>query len=206
MTTAAGSGLLAWFDALPNLLVYAVLGLGAALENVVPAVPADTFVVLGGFLAAVGDLQARWVFLATWVGNVASALAMYRLGHTHGRDFFQHGWGRRLLNAHQMERLALFYGRWGTPAVFLTRFLPGLRAVVPVFAGVTHQRWPSVALPLASASAIWYGALVWAGTLAGHNLDRILGWVGRVNVWLMAGAALVGMAVFAWWWKTRHHG
>lgn len=172
----------------------------------VPAVPADTFVVLGGFLAALGDLQARWVFLATWVGNVASALAMYRLGHTHGSEFFQHGWGRRLLNPHQMERIAVFYGRWGTPAIFFTRFLPGVRAVVPVFAGVTHQRFVPVAVPLAAASAIWYGALVWAGTLAGRNVDRILDLVGRVNIGLMGGAVVVVLGATAWWWRTRHHG
>lgn len=205
MITSQGSALLAWFDGLPDPLVYGALGLGAAIENVVPPVPADTFVVLGGFLAAVGDLQARWVFLATWVGNVASALAMYRLGHTHGRGFFQHGWGRRLLNAHQMERIAVFYGRWGTPAIFLTRFIPGLRAVVPVFAGVTHQRFVPVAVPLAAASAIWYGALVWVGTLAGHNVDRILDLIGRVNVWLLAGAVVAVLGAFAWWWRTRHH-
>ena len=197
---------LAWLEAIPNVLVYVLLGLGAGVENVVPAIPADTFVVLGGFLAAVGDLQARWVFVATWLCNVGSALWMYRVGHTHGRDFFAHGWGKRFLNAHRMERLALFYGRFGTPAIFLTRFLPGLRAVVPVFAGVTHQRVASVAFPLAAASAIWYGTLVWLGTVAGHNLDRVLALLGEANLWLLGGAVVVGGAVATWWWRTRHHG
>jgi membrane protein DedA with SNARE-associated domain len=199
-------GALAWFQALPDLLVYALLGAGAAVENVVPAVPADTFVVLGGFLSVVGGLQARWVFLATWVCNVASAIAMYRVGHRHGRTFFSTGWGRHVLNPHQMKRMARFYDRFGTAAVFLTRFLPGLRSVVPVFAGVTHQRLLPVAIPLAAASAIWYGALVWAGTFAGRNLDAVLGLLGRVNGWLL-GVALVAFAgVLAWWWRTRHHG
>ncbi|NJD18594.1 MAG: DedA family protein [Gemmatimonadetes bacterium] len=201
-----GSDLLAWVDGVPNALVYVALGVGAAVENVVPAVPADTFVVLGGFLAAVGDLHARWVFAATWVGNVASALAMYQIGRTRGRSFFTEGWGRRLLNARQMERLAVFFGRWGTAAIFLTRFLPGLRAVVPVFAGVTHQRPATVVLPLAGASAIWYGALVWGGTMAGHNLARVLEALGTVDSWLLLGAVAVGAAAVRWWWRTRHHG
>lgn len=201
-----GEGFVAWVDRIPNLVVYLALGAGAAVENVIPAVPADTFVVLGGFLAALGDLKARWVFLATWGCNVASALVMYRVGHTHGREFFLSGWGRRLLNPHQMKRLGVFYGRWGSLAIFVTRFLPGLRAVVPVFAGVTHQRASSVVVPLAAASAIWYGALVWAGTLAGHNLDRVLGVVRDVNLWLLVGAFAVGGGACFWWWRTRHHG
>ena len=199
-------GALAWLEAVPNVLVYVVLGLGAAVENVVPAVPADTFVVLGGFLAAVGDLQARWVFVATWLCNVASALLMYRVGYAHGRSFFAHGWGARLLNPHQMERMALFYDRFGTAAIFLTRFLPGLRAVVPIFAGVTRQPFLPVAVPLVLASAVWYGALVWGGTLAGHNLDLVLATLGRVNLWLLGGAVVVTVVVGRWWWRTRHHG
>ena len=199
-------GILAWVEGVPDVLVYLALGAGAAVENVLPAVPADTFVVLGGFLAAVGDLKARWVFLATWLCNVASAVAMYEMGRRHGREFFEKGWGRRLLNAHQMERLAVFYDRFGTAAVFFTRFLPGLRAVVPVFAGVTHQRPRAVVIPLAAASALWYGALVWAGTAAGHNLGRVQEALGRVNLWLLLGALAVGAGVARWWWRTRHHG
>lgn len=197
--------LLAWFESLPNVVVYLVLGGGAAVENVIPPIPADTFVVLGGFLAAVGDLQARWVFVATWVGNVASALAMYRLGHRYGRALLEGRWGRRFLNVHQLQRLQGFYDRWGTPAIFFTRFLPGLRAAVPVFAGVAHQKFWSVALPLATASAIWYGALVWAGSLAGHNLGMVLAIIQRVNGWLVVVALLVAGALAAWWWRTRHH-
>lgn len=197
--------LLIWFEGLPNVAVYLVLGGGAAVENVFPPIPADTFVVLGGFLAAVGDLRIRWVFAATWFGNVASALVMYRLGHRYGRPLVEGPWGRHFLNLHQLQRLQGFYERWGTPAIFLTRFLPGLRAAVPVFAGVAHQRLWSVAIPLATASAIWYGALVWAGAFAGHNLGAVLRVIGEVNVWLIAVAVAVVAALAWWWWKTRHH-
>lgn len=199
-------GLLTWIEGVPNPLLYFALGMGAAVENVFPALPADTFVVLGGFLAAVGDLQARWVFAVTWVGNVASALLMVRVGRTHGSTFFEVGWGRKLLNAHQMARMASFYNRFGHLAIFLTRFLPGLRAVVPVFAGVTRQPFLPVAVPLALASAIWYGVLVWAGTVAGHNVDHVLALLGAVNEGLLVLALLTGGGAFLWWWRTRNHG
>lgn len=201
-----GRAVLAWFRDLPNPAIYLLLGAGAGIENVIPAVPADTFVVLGGFLSAIGDLDVRWVFLVTWLCNVASALMMYRVGLRHGEAFFRTGVGRHLLNSHQMERMSAFYARWGTPAIFFTRFLPGLRAVVPVFAGVTHQPLLPVALPLAAASALWYGALVWAGALAGRNVDRVLERVGSVNVWLLVAAGVIFAAAFGWWWRTRHHG
>lgn len=195
---------LAWMYALPGPTLYILLGVGAALENVVPAVPADTFVALGGFLSELGDLSARGVFLVTWAFNVSSALLMYRLGYRHGRPFFQTGLGRYLLRPHQMERMAGFYARWGTPAIFLTRFLPGIRSVVPVFAGVTLQGWMPVAVPIALASAIWYGALVSLGAWAGRNLDLLTEVLGDINGVLATLAVLAALAAAVWWWRSRH--
>jgi membrane protein DedA with SNARE-associated domain len=103
-----------------------------------------------------------------------------------------------------MERVAVFYGRFGTPAIFLTRFLPGLRAVVPIFAGVTRQPFLPVVVPIAVASAIWYGALVWAGAFAGDNLDAVQAALAGANRWLLAAAVVVAAAVAVWWWRTRH--
>lgn len=191
-------------DALPGPTLYLLLGIGAALENVVPAVPADTFVALGGLLSAVGTLDARWVFVSTWLFNVVSALAMYRLGYKYGQALFGTPIGRLLLKPHQIQRLAGFYARWGRPAIFLTRFLPGVRSVVPVFAGITHQPWLGVAIPLAVASAIWYGALVWLGIWAGENLDLLGRLLERLQGVLGAVALVVALAAFAWWWRSRH--
>lgn len=194
---------LGFFLGLPPLLVYVVLGLGAALENIVPPIPADTFVLLGGFLAARGGPDAWVVFLATWGGNVGSALLVYRLGMTQGPRFFEHGFGRHLLNAHQAERMRRFYQRWGLPAIFFARFLPGLRAVVPGTAGVSRIPGWRVAPPLLVASAIWYGALVWLGATAGGNLERIQGWLDRVNSVLLGVALAIAAALALWWWRTR---
>ena len=198
------SNFLSWLEAIPAGFVYILLGVGAALENVIPAIPADTFVALGGFLSAVGELDPRWIFVSTWSLNVGSALAMYRLGYTHGRPFFEAGWGRRVLRPHQMERMAGFYERFGIAAIFFTRFLPGLRSIVPVFAGVSQQPLIPVAIPIAVASAIWYGALIWLGAFAGQNLDVLRSLLGQVNGVLLGVALAIAVPAALWWWRTRH--
>ncbi len=185
------------------LLLYALLGAGAALENIFPPIPADTFVLLGAFLAATGRAEAGTVFLVTWLSNTSTALLVYWAGHRYGRSFFQVGMGRRLLNATQLERLGRFYQRWGLPAIFFARFLPGLRAMVPVFAGVTHQRFLVVAFPVFVASGIWYGGLVWLGSTAGQNLPAISQWVAGTNRALLALAAVIFVGVGVLWLKSR---
>src|SRR5690349_3445117 len=113
---------------LPGPMLYLLLGAGSALENVVPAIPADTFVALGGILSTLGDASPQGIFLTTWLCNVTSALAMYRLAHRHGRGLIDTRVGHFVLRPHQLERMERFYARFGPPAIFLTRFLPGLRA------------------------------------------------------------------------------
>jgi membrane protein DedA with SNARE-associated domain len=193
-----------WMNGLPNLAVYVVLWAGAAAENVVPAIPADTFVALGGLLAGAGDLEARWVAIGTWLANVSGALVVYRLSHLHGPPFFDRGLGRYLLKPHQMERMAGFYERWGTLAIFFSRFIPGVRAVVPVFAGATHQPWSRVVLPLTVASAIWYFGLVQVGVVLGHNLDLLEAVLDGMNRWLALVGVVVASLIALWWYRTRH--
>ena len=199
-------GFLVWLRDVPPFLMYAALGVGAAVENVVPLIPADTFVLLGGFLAARGSASEGVVFLVTWTSNVLSALAVYTAAYLYGESFFNTRLGRYLLDPKQVEIVRRFYRRWGAAAIFYTRFLPGLRAVTPVFAGVIRQRPISVAFPLLLASGVWYGALVWVGAFAGRNVDQLLRMQTRLN-WTLASIAGVIVLLLAWWWlrsRRRH--
>lgn len=194
---------IAWMNSLPEPLLYLVLIVGAAVENVVPAVPADTFVALGGFLSGAGDLNVWWVATGTITSNILGAIAVYRVSRTHGAGFFRRGFGKRLLLPHQMDRLSNFYDDWGVLAVFASRFLPGLRAIVPVFAGATHQPWTRVVPPLALASAIWYGGLVGLGLFAGQNLGALSERLGSISGALGTTALVVGGLCIAWWVRSR---
>ena len=200
------NAILSFLSAQGPVLLYVLLGLGAAVENLFPPIPADTFVLIGAFLAASGRADAWTVFLVTWLTNALAALLVYWMGYRFGRPFFQVGLGRHLLNPGQLRRLDAFYQRWGLPAIFFARFLPGLRAMVPVFAGVTHQRFSVVAFPVFVASGIWYGGLVWLGATAGKNLHLVGEWLAGANRFLLALALGAGGALVFWWLRTRKGG
>lgn len=197
------SQVLALLGTLPTPLIVLILSAGAFLENVFPPVPADTFVVVGGLLAARGEVPPGWVLAGIWASNAAGALGIYLTGFHYGRSFFEMGAGRRLLTPHQLSRISAFYARWGVATIFLARFLPGLRAVVPAFAGVIHLPFWKVAPPLVVASGIWYGVLLWLGMLAGRRLGRVEAWLERMNLSLLVAAAVVGVLVAVWWVRSR---
>ena len=102
-----------------------------------------------------------------------------------------------------MEKLQAFYRRWGVAAIFLARFLPGFRAVVPVFAGVARLGPGRAVPPIVVASAIWYGALLRLGYLGGDNVEVVTAVLERANRGLLiaSGALAAGFAVM--WWRAR---
>lgn len=192
-----------WITELPSLLIYVVVGLGAAIENIIPPVPADTFVLFGGFLSARGAANVWVMFVVVWLANVASALLMYWLARAHAETIRGSRIGRWLLAPHQMERIRDFYGRWGTTAIFVSRFLPALRAIVPVFAGLSDLAFWRVALPTLIASGLWYGGLVYLGRIAGQNWEQIRDAVGAANTGLLLVAVILIAGLVFWWHRTR---
>jgi membrane protein DedA with SNARE-associated domain len=194
---------ISWLVALPPWLLYTVIGTGAGVENVVPPIPADTFVLLGAVLAEAGRASPRLVFFWTWFCNILGAVMIYALAHRYGNRFFGTPAGHWLLHPRQLEQIGRFYARWGWPAIFLSRFLPGLRAVVPVFAGVAGVRAHVVVLPVAVASAIWYGFLVWIGATMGRNWGALMALMERIGLGLLLVALLLAGAIAYWWLRSR---
>jgi membrane protein DedA with SNARE-associated domain len=194
---------LQWLTNLPPAWIYIAIGAGAAVENIIPPVPADTFVLLGAFLAESGRADPLLVFAFTWTFNVASAVLVYLLAHRYGPGFFTTRAGHWLLRPKQIETIGVFYERWGTPAIFVSRFLPAFRALVPVFAGVTHVPLWRVLPPLAIASGVWYGCLVYIGAAASRNWEQIMRFFAQFSTALLAVAAILIVLVAAWWVRSR---
>jgi membrane protein DedA with SNARE-associated domain len=195
--------LLEWLRALPPLLVYLVVGGIAAVENVFPPVPADVVALFGGFLAGQGTGHPLVMFLVVWLGNLSTAILMYWVGRKQGTRFFQGRLGRMILHPGQLEKLSRFYLRRGTVVIFVSRFLPMFRAVVPIFAGTSGVGFWRATIPMALASGLWYGLIVYLGATAGENWEQIRSTVETSGTWLGAVAGVLAL-VIAWvWWKSR---
>jgi membrane protein DedA with SNARE-associated domain len=183
---------------MPVAALYGALAVVAALENVFPPVPADTVVAFGSFLAARGQGTALGVFLTTWAGNVAGAMLIYAIGRRYGAERLD----RRLLGeraAVAESRLRALYGKYGLLALFLSRFLPGVRAIVPPLAGALRVPAIRAGLAMGTASAVWYGAISYLAFRIGADWERLSGTVARYGrVAAIAGATIALVAIVTW--------
>jgi membrane protein DedA with SNARE-associated domain len=186
---------------LPLVPTYLALMALSALENVFPPVPADTAVALGAFLARRGEVSVLPLAALCWLANLGSAAATYLVGRRHGRAFFQHGWGRRIMPPEVLAALEEAYARWGPAGIFVSRFLPGLRAAVPPFAGVAGLPAGRALLPAAVASAIWYAFLATAGYELAANWEAVKALVASTNRALGIAALLAATGVALWIWR-----
>lgn len=195
--------LLGLISEIPVEAVYLLIAAGAAIENVFPPVPSDVFVLGGAVLADRGILRADIVFLVAWTGNIILGMGVYAAARSYGAGLFATRWGRWLLRPSQLERMAIFYDDYGTLTVLVSRFFPVFRVLVPAFAGVSRLGFWRTAIPLAVASAAWYGALLGAGILLSRNLPRLIEALGAVNLTAAVVAGTLALILGILWWRTR---
>lgn len=195
--------LLEWVGSLPLATVYLILAAFAAAENVFPPVPADSVVAFGSFLAARGHGSAWASFAAVWVGNIVGAMALFAVGRRYGADRLEHRlFGER---AEQIEaRLTSYYGRYGLAALFLGRFIPGVRALVPPFAGALRVPALTAFLLIGSASAIWYGTVSYVGFTIGADWSEVARVLTRDGGTVAVVALALALLLLAIWLINRH--
>jgi membrane protein DedA with SNARE-associated domain len=192
-----------WVAQLPEIAVYVVLMALSALENIFPPVPADVAVVLGAFLAQRGLTSAPLLGLLCWLANTVSAAGMFFYARHRGPRFFDSGWRRQLMPPETIAALRKAYARHGVLGIFLSRFLPGVRAAVTPFAGVVGMPAWKALVPAAVASGIWYAVLVGFGSFLGLNWDTARAKVDDANRVLATISVVVTVAIGVWLYRRR---
>jgi undecaprenyl-diphosphatase len=169
---------------------YFVVSLAVFLENSVGAgviVPGETLVILGGFYARVGDPPLSLPVLSFMVVTfaVAGDNIGYLIGRRYGRGFLERH-GRKLFVT--PERLVLaerYYDQHGGKTVFLGRFIPVVRSVGFIIAGVAHMQWRRfIAYDIAGA-AIWGVGHTLLGYFLGASYERWERYLTPVGIGLL---------------------
>jgi membrane protein DedA with SNARE-associated domain len=187
-----------WLDSIIHsvgLLAYLLLCVAATLEYVVPPLPGDTIVLLGGVYAVRGEQPYLLVFLAVVTGSVLGAALTYAFGAFLARRARLRPEGRPLLGItpQRLEAVHTQMARWGAWLLVLNRFMPGVRSLVFVAAGAAGLP-PGRTLGLGALSAALHtAAVLGVGAAVGGNLERLEGLVRQYQwgaVGLLAVAAL----------------
>lgn len=197
--------LLDWVAGVDLGTLYAVLALVSFIESIFPPAPADVVVAFGSFLAARRGADYSAVVASIVSGSALGAMVIYTVARRYGADWM-HAQLRRLKLVGAEERLEQMYAHYGLVALFVSRFLPGVRAVVPPMAGALRVPWLRTLVVMAVASTIWYGLIIWLSFRVGADWEQVratLHVVGR-RVGLAAVAIGALLALLGWrLWKQH---
>ncbi len=192
-----------WLGNLPIGTLYVAIAGLSAFENFFPPFPSDGVIAFGSFLASRAHGSPLWVFLLGWFGNVAGAMVTYTIARRFGSDMIL-----KRLEKHvgptAENRMMVLIDRYGFGGLFVSRFLPGVRAIVPPFAGAMRLPAWKVFLAVASASAVWFGVITFLAFRAGDNWELLQYYLLRSGQWAgLISGALVALIVGVWLLRRR---
>lgn len=167
-----------------------VLFLSAMIEYVVPPFPGDTITLLGAVLIT-GYGWSWWaIFLAVVAGSLVGSMIDYWVGlRLRARP-------RRREHARRwaaLDRVVNGFERYGAAFLIVNRFLPGIRALFFVAAGMAGMRRRDVLLFGGISVALWNALIILLGAFLGANLESLEGWVRRYTgvCWAVLGGAVL---------------
>jgi membrane-associated protein len=184
---------------LPAHLGYLILfGLVGAESTGVP-VPGETALITAGILAHHGQFQIWLVIAVAATAAILGDNLGYLIGRTGGRKLLERP---GLLERHRREVLNRgepFFAKHGSKAVFLGRWVAGLRIAAAWLAGINRMPWPIFALWNALGGIAWATSVGLAAYYLGAVVERIFKYVG------VGGIAVVLLGVAGWFaWRHFH--
>jgi membrane-associated protein len=176
-----------WMYALLALTIFAETGL-----VVLPFLPGDSLLFLGGTVVAAAGLNVHLLVVALALAAILGDTVNYSIGRYIGPRVFQRPDSRWLRQEH-LRRTQEFYDRYGGVTIIIARFIPIIRTFAPFLAGVASMSYGRFLAYNVIGGVLWISSLVYAGYLFGNipwvkqNLSLIV--VAIVTVSLLPVAA-----------------
>jgi membrane protein DedA with SNARE-associated domain len=177
---------------------YAGIALAVLLGNIGLPLPEETTLAVAGYAAARGELDLPTVLVVGIVSAVVGDNIGYWLGRRYGREAIERYGRRAFITRKRLRKISRFMERYGALAVFLARFVMGVRFLAGPLAGAGGLR------PLSFAMANLLGALLYVPYAAGlgygigygfgEGIHRALGPLGYAA---LAGILTLTLAIAA---------
>ncbi len=179
----------AWIEEIVHQVIH-TLGYGGivalmVIECLFPPIPSELIVPLAGFTSVRGDTSFWLVCVYATLGSVIGALLLYYLGKLVG--------GERLLrwtdsygmwvgiSSNDVRRSISWFDKYGAVVVFFGRFIPGIRSLISIPAGVTGMALIPFTIYTTLGSAIWVIVLAYMGRLLGANYEIVGQYIDPVS-------------------------
>ena len=150
-----------------------------AIENVFPPIPSEVILLFGGFMTTFSDMNIVGVIISSTLGSVLGAIILYYIGKILNKErlkkIITSKPGKILrLKPEDIDKADEWFDTKGNKTVFFCRFVPIIRSLISIPAGMSEMPMKKFLIYTAAGSLIWNAALTIAGSIVGENWTSIL--------------------------------
>ncbi len=157
-----------------------------ALESMIAPVPSEAVMPFAGFLIFEGQFTFTGVVVASTVGSIIGSLLSYAMGYYGGKPFVK-WFGRYLfLNVHHLEMTEHFFNRYGSPAIFIARFIPIVRHLISIPAGVGRMNLLTFSVYTIIGAGLWNAFLTYVGLRLRSHWEVVHQYSEKIDIVVLA--------------------
>jgi len=143
------------------------------LESTVFPLPSELVMPFAGFLVALGEMNTFAAILASLLGSLAGSLFAYYIGKNYGMRFVKKFGKYFFLDKTHLQSAEKWFKKYGDKTILFSRFIPGIRHVISIPAGVGKMNLKKFCLFTAMGAGIWNSFLLWLGYVLQKNWDVV---------------------------------
>lgn len=167
-----------------------------ALESMIAPIPSELVMPFAGFLIFSGHFDPWAVMLASSLGSIVGSLLSYGMGVLGEPVVLRYG--RYLfLNVHHLEWTKSFFERHGGKTIFIARFIPVVRHLISIPAGLARMPLTPFILYTLVGATLWNGFLTYLGVRLKENWRIIQQYTHILDYFVVAG--MLGVAAYFIW-------
>jgi len=180
---------------MPAHLGYLILFALTGAESAGVPVPGETALITGGVLAHHGQFHIALVIVIAALGAIVGDNIGYLIGRTGGRALLERPGPFEKHRREVLRRGEPFFAKHGPKAVFLARWVLGVRLAAAWLAGINRMHWLTFGFWNALGGIAWATTVGLVAYLLGPAAEHVFKAVGAVGVGI---AAAIALAYFAW--------
>lgn len=174
---------------------YAGLVVLMALESMVAPLPSEAVMPFAGFLIFEGRFSFHEVILFSVIGSIVGSVISYYAGLYGGRPFITRFGKYFLLDIRDLEITERFFNKLGDKTIFFSRFIPVIRHLISIPAGVGEMKFGKFVLYTAIGAGLWNSFLAYAGFRLKSHWEEIRHYSQTIDI-VVGLLLLIGLAYF----------
>jgi len=149
------------------------------VENIFPPIPSEVILLFGGFMTTMSKMNIIGVIIASTLGSVIGGIILYYIGKILNKErlkkIIRGKIGKILrLKEKDIDKADDWFDKKGNKTVFFCRFVPILRSLISIPAGMSEMEMPKFLIYTTIGSAIWNTVLTITGSIVGENWESIV--------------------------------